>query len=189
MNALILEEHALGLGRVGTKNRGQTAGPSDTFRTRDGFILVQVIGQPLFERWAALMGEHEWLDDPRFATDDARGRHGEALSERMAEWCARRTSAEALSDLERAKIPAGPVFSPREALADPHVVAGGFFRELGVPGSDRTVPISEAPFRLSGAEVGPRGRAPALGEHTDIILGALGYGAAEIAELRRDGVV
>jgi crotonobetainyl-CoA:carnitine CoA-transferase CaiB-like acyl-CoA transferase len=189
MNPLLLEEGVLGLSRTGTGNRGQTVGPSDTFRTRDGFILVQVVGGPLFERWVNLMGERHWLDDARFASDEARGQNGEILSQRMAEWCASRTNAEALSELERAKIPAGPVYSPREVLADPHVAAGSFFRELPHPGALRPVLIAETPFRLSDADVGPRGRAPALGEHTDSILGALGYSPNELAVLRRDRVV
>jgi crotonobetainyl-CoA:carnitine CoA-transferase CaiB-like acyl-CoA transferase len=189
MNPLILEERLKGLGRVGTHNRSQTAGPSDTFRTRDGFILVQVVGQPLFERWANLMGEVVWLEDPRFGTDEQRGRHGEVLSRRMAEWCADRTNAEALSELESAKIPAGPVFSPRQVLVDPHVLGGGFFRDIVQPGAPCPVPVSETPFRLSEGDVGPRGRSPALGEHTESILGTLGYTTGEIAELRRERVV
>jgi crotonobetainyl-CoA:carnitine CoA-transferase CaiB-like acyl-CoA transferase len=189
MNPLLLEEGVLGLSRTGTGNRGQTVGPSDTFRTRDGFILVQVVGGPLFERWATLVGELGFLDDSRFGSDEARGQNGEILSERMAEWCATRTNAEALSELERAKIPAGPVYSPREVLADPHVAAAGFFREMSHPGASCPIPIAETPFRLSETDVGPRGRAPALGEHTESILGALGYAPDEVADLRRDRVV
>ena len=189
MNPLLLEEHVLELGRVGTQNRGQTVGPSDTFRTKDGWVLVQVIGQPLFQRWARLMGEEHWLVDPRFSSDDARGRHSQVLSTRMATWCAGRTTAEALSELERAKIPAGPVYAPRQVLDDPHVRAGGFFRALDYPGLERSAPIAETPFRLSETVAGPRGRAPALGEHTDSILSALGYSEQDIAELRREHVV
>ena len=54
---------------VATGNRAQTAAPSDCFRTTDGWVVVMVIGQPLFERWANLMGEPHWLDDPRFQDD------------------------------------------------------------------------------------------------------------------------
>lgn len=189
MSPLMLEERVLRLGRVATHNRGQTTGPSDTFRTKDGWILVQVIGQPLFERWARLMGDESLLTDPRFVTDDLRGRNGELLSQVMAEWCAGRTSAEALSVLERAKIPAGPVYSPAKALEDPHVRDGGFFRELPHPGIECSVPIAETPFRLSETGVGPRGRSPSLGEHTDSILSALGYTNEEIEDLRRERVV
>lgn len=189
MNPLLLEESVLALGRVGTHNRGQTVGPSDTFETRDGWILVQVIGQSQFERLAALVGEDEWKTDPRFSSDDARGRNGQALSERMARWCAGRTTAEALADLERAKIPAGPVYSPRQVLEDPHVAESGYLKGLAQPGIERPVPIAEVPFRLSETEVYPRGPAPALGEHTSVILTALGYSKDDIQELRRERVV
>src|SRR5436305_774543 len=114
--------------RVATLNRAQTAGPSDIFATADGWIIVQVVGRPLFERWAKLMGDDNWLTDPRFADDDGRGRNGELLSERMGRWCARRTTGEALAELEAARIPAGPVYSPQQALEDPHVLAAGLLQ-------------------------------------------------------------
>ena len=66
--------------RVATGNRAQTAAPVDIFRTTDGWLLCQVVGQPLFERWAKLMDQDgrqpddpDWLGDPRFASDLARG--------------------------------------------------------------------------------------------------------------------
>ena len=57
MNSTLIEQAVLQKNRVATGNRGQTAAPSDTFRTRDGWLLVSVVGNPLFERWARLMGE------------------------------------------------------------------------------------------------------------------------------------
>ncbi|HEX2336623.1 MAG TPA: CoA transferase, partial [Hyphomicrobiaceae bacterium] len=101
-NALLIEQAVVKPDRVPTQNRSQTAGPVDLFRTKDGWILVQVIGQPLFKRWAKLMGEELWLTDPRFKDDISRGEHGVILSERMARWCAERTSAEALDALGKA---------------------------------------------------------------------------------------
>ena len=69
-NALLIEQAVIAPNRVPTGNRGQTAAPVDIFRTRDGWILAQVIGQPLFKRWANLMGEPHWLDRPAL-----QGRH------------------------------------------------------------------------------------------------------------------
>jgi len=129
------------------------------------------------------------VHDPRFADDDARGRNGALLSERMARWCAGRTTADALAALERAQIPAGPVYSPEQALQDPHVRAAGLLREVDFPGLPIPAPISETPVRFSATPAGVRARAPRLGEHSDEILRELGYGAAEIAELRASGVV
>ena len=127
-NSTLIEQQVTTRDRVATMNRSQISAPSDTHRTRDGWILVQSLGQPLFERWTKLMGESHWLDDPRFVDDMGRGDNGQMISERMARWCAERTTAEALEALESARIPAGPVYSPQDALEDPHVAAAGFLR-------------------------------------------------------------
>jgi crotonobetainyl-CoA:carnitine CoA-transferase CaiB-like acyl-CoA transferase len=99
--------------RVPTGNLGQTAAPADIYRTKDGWVLCQVTGHPLFIRWARLMGEEDqWLSDPRFADDIKRGDNGPVVSDRMARWCAERTTQEAVDTLGGAMIPAGPVPQP-----------------------------------------------------------------------------
>src|SRR5215510_4095305 len=87
-NALLIEQAVIAPNRVPTRNRGQTAAPVDIFRTKDGWILCQVVGNPLFRRWAKLMGEPQWLADPRFKDDISRGDNGAIISERMRRWCA-----------------------------------------------------------------------------------------------------
>src|SRR5262249_5830687 len=125
-NGLLMEQEVLGIDRTPTGNRGQTSGPVDIFRTGDGWILVQGVGQPLFRRWASLMGEDRWLTDPRFKDDISRGENSAAISEPMAAWCAERTSSEALGILGKASIPAAPVLKPQQALDDEHVRSMGF---------------------------------------------------------------
>ncbi len=188
-NSYVVEQALLAPNRVASGNRSQIAAPSDTFATRDGWIIVQVLGAPLFRRWAALMGEDHWLTDPRFADDRARGEHGAIVSARMREWCATRTTAEALTALETARIPAGPVYSPQQVLDDAHVRASGALQHVDYPGTPRPAPISATPIRLSATPGAIRRRAPRLGEHTDEILARLGYTPAEIAALRAQRVV
>ncbi|HVN01024.1 MAG TPA: CoA transferase [Caulobacteraceae bacterium] len=188
-NSLLIEQEVLKINRRPTGNRGQTSGPVDIFKTRDGWILVQVIGQPLFRRWAKLMGEEHWLTDPRFKDDISRGEHGGLISERMGAWCAGRTSAEALDILGGASIPAAPVLKPQQTLDDPHVRAMEFFQPVDYPGLPRPAPLARTPVRLSETPASIRHRAPTLGEHTDAILAEIGYGDAEIAALRERGVV
>jgi crotonobetainyl-CoA:carnitine CoA-transferase CaiB-like acyl-CoA transferase len=188
-NAALVEQRVRKLDRVATGNRSQIAGPSDAFRTRDGWLLAQVIGAPLFERWCKLVGEPGFLTDSRFASDPARGENGAILSERMARWCAERTTEAALAELESANIPAGPVYSPQQAVDDPHVREAGILRDVDYPGLPIPAPISDTPVRFSASDVGIRARAPLLGEHTDPILRELGYDPAQIAELRKEGVI
>ena len=103
----------------------------------------------------------------------------------MAAWCALHTTAQALAALEAAGIPAGPVYTPREALEDPQVAAMGFLRMISdFPGLTRPVPVSGLPVTLSVTPALPPDRPPLLGEHTGAVLGALGYSAVEIAALR-----
>lgn len=188
-NSPLAEQAVLGSNRVGTGNRGQVYGPADAFRTRDGFVLVQVIGRPLFERWARLMGEPGWLEDPRFASDASRGDHADVLCERTARWCEGRTTSEALAALGAARIPAGPVLSPQGCLEHPQVRALDLFSPTCFPGIDGPVPVAKPPVRLAASEDAAAPRAPTLGEHTEAILAELGYDAAAIRELRRQGTV
>jgi len=188
-NAVLIEQDQTQRNRTSSHNRSQISGPADAFRTRDGWIFAQAVGDPLFRRWARLMGEEAWLDDPRFASDQTRGDHGEVLSARMAQWCGERTTEEALADLDRARIPAAPVYSPQEALDDPHVRAMRFLEPVAFPGLARPALVAGTPVRLSETPGAVRHRAPTLGEHTDAILAELGYGPEEIAELRAKRVV
>ena len=188
-NALLIEQGVLGINRVATGNRGQTSAPNDLFRTRDGWVICQVIGQPLYERWAKLMGEPEWLSDPRFRDDRARGDNGAVISERMARWCAERSTHEVLEILGKAMIPCGPLLAPQETLDHPQVAALGVLQPLDYPGLPQPAPVGRVPVTLSRTEPVTRRPPPVLGADTDAVLGELGYSTSEIATLRTDGVV
>jgi crotonobetainyl-CoA:carnitine CoA-transferase CaiB-like acyl-CoA transferase len=187
-SGMLIEEAVLGLDRTRSLNRSQTSGPSDILRTRDGWIVVAVNGDPLFRRVARLIGAPEWLDDPRFANDKTRGDHNDIISARLSQWCSTRTSTEAVAAFEAARVPAGPVYRPRETLADPHVRASGIFAETDFPGLGPT-PIAVTPVKLHATPGEIRRRPPILGEHTEEILGSLGYSASEIAVLAADGTI
>lgn len=189
MNGTAIEQNAIQRNRVATLNRSQTSGPADTFKTKDGWVLVQSVGGPLFKRWADLIGEDHWLDDPRFKDDISRGNNGELISERTATWCAKRTSKQVLEEMEAARLPAGPVLSPQEVLDDPHVAAKGLFQYVDYPGLDKPAPLMKTPIELSETPGEIRSRPPTLGEHTDEIMQELGYSQAQISILREKRVV
>ena len=187
--ALLAEEAIKSIDRPSYGNRGYSAGPSDIFKTTDGAVMVQVVGQPLFERWAKLMGEESWLQDPRFATDMDRGENGELLSARMQMWCKDMNTKEVLDALDEARIPCGPVLSAKQVLQDPHIKAMDFLQEMSFPGLKQPIPINTTPVKLSQTPGTIRQRTAELGEHTDEILDSLGYTTDKISEMRNARIV
>jgi crotonobetainyl-CoA:carnitine CoA-transferase CaiB-like acyl-CoA transferase len=117
-----------------------------------------------------------------------RGDHAAEIGERVGAWCARRSSAAALAELEAARVPCGPVYSPQDVLDDPHVRAAGLYSEIAYPGLERPAKVAAPPALLSDATPHVR-RAPLVGEHTHEILSELNYSASEIAELEASGAI
>ena len=189
-NSPIIEQALLQLNRVGSGNRAQHVAPSDIFKTRDGrAIVIQVVGNPLFERWAKLLGAEDWIDDPRFSSDASRGDNGALISQRAAAWCAERTQDQALAELEAARVPAGPVVTVQEAQDDSHVQAMGLFNPVEFPGLAHPAPVASAPVQLSESPPKITSQPPLLGEHTDVVLAELGYSKSDVAEFRRKRVI
>ncbi|HEV2097402.1 MAG TPA: CoA transferase [Stellaceae bacterium] len=188
-NATLIEQALTGADRVATLNRGFNAAPADIYRCKDGWIVTTVIGPAMFRRWVRMIGEDHWLSDPRFADDQSRADNGEVVAARMGQWCAERSCAEALAALEEASIVAGQVYSPRQALDDNHIRAAGLLDEVSYPTLAGTLPLAPTPVELSETPGVYHRAAPLLGEHTAEILASLGYGAAEIAALRREKVI
>lgn len=189
-NAALIEQGVTGINRVPTGNRGQTTAPVNLYKTKDNrWVLVQVLGQPLYARWAKLMGEPHWLTDPRFADDDLRGRHGEIIGERMIRWCAEHTAEEVARILGDAKIPTGPVLKPQETLDHPQVQALGILQDTDYPGLPRPAPVAAVPIWMSETKPVKRRRPPTLGEHTAEVLAELGYADGDIAALRARNVI
>jgi len=184
---MLMEEATGARRRVPTANRSPIAGPSDLFAAKDGWVLIQVIGQAMFRRWTDLVGRPELHDDPRFATDILRGDNGEELSAIMAEWCAMRTVEECLSRLKQARIPATHLLRPEQVLQ----AENGLTSSLGwmdYPGAKVPLPVAKPPAMVAGADFGRVRPAPSLGQHSDDILRGLGLDADEIARLREAGI-
>jgi crotonobetainyl-CoA:carnitine CoA-transferase CaiB-like acyl-CoA transferase len=143
-----------------------------------------VLGDGMFAKVARLVGHPEWIDDPRFATDNDRADNGEALSAGVAAWCIRYTNAEALKLLRDARLPGAPVNSLQQALEEPQLAALGMLQDVPHPGR-ANLQLFKSPIVADGEFATIRSRPPLAGEHTDAILGELGYSATQIAALHR----
>jgi crotonobetainyl-CoA:carnitine CoA-transferase CaiB-like acyl-CoA transferase len=186
----LIEQALTQVNRVATGNRGQIVAPSDVYQTRDGWVMVSVVGNPLFVRWANLVGKPEWVADPRFATDALRGEHSEHISDVMNEWTRSRTTAEVLELLDQARVPCGEVLKPAETLVHEQVQTMQYLVNMMFPGLDQPYPLPRTPIEFSASNMTRElTRPPLLGEHTDEILLELGFNRAEIELLRAERVV
>lgn len=163
------------------------SGPSDVFRARDGWFIMQVIGQKAFRRWCKLVQRPELVDDPRFANDDLRGENGAELSAIMQAWCAGRSRDECVAILGEAGVGCGPVLSPAEVAGGAHDLRRTFLQEIPFPDS-RPVPVAPPPARIAPGMV-EMARPPLLGEHTHEVLAEYGFTANEIEALAQAGVI
>jgi crotonobetainyl-CoA:carnitine CoA-transferase CaiB-like acyl-CoA transferase len=188
-NAVLIEQALTAANRVPQGNRGYLSAPGDLFRTQSGWIIAQTIGQPMFERWCAMVDRRDLIDDPRFGNDEQRGRHSADISAVMQAWCAARERDAVLAALAATKIPAAPVLSPQQALDDAHIRAAGLLPQRPFADTGTHYPLAQHPVELSADPAVFARPAPRLGQHTQEVLETLGYDAAAIAELRASGVV
>lgn len=189
MTPLLAERSVTGIRREQQGNAGYYASPSDSYRTRDGWIIVPTIGDQMFRRWARLVGRQDLIEDPRCKDDITRGDNYKLINDAMTGWCANLTRDEAIEQLERARIPCGPVYELDEVLNDAQVRARRLLEEKHFPGGAKAVPVANVPVRLSETPGEVRHRAPVLGEHTDEVLTELGFTAAEITAFRNEGAI
>jgi len=184
-----LEAYLKDRNRPRSGNRGQFGAPADLFRTLDGWIQAQVIGQTQFKRWCQLIGKSELVDDLRFQSDSDRAENGQLLNAHMQAWIGDLTTKKAMELLEKVGIPAGPMLSPTEVISDPHVLESGLISWIEYPGLTSPVPLANSPVELSAFDTQTRVRSPTLGEHTNEVLVSLGYSQEEITNMRRARVV
>jgi len=181
-NPMLIEEATGARQRVASGNRSPIAGPSDLFRTRDGWIMVQVIGQSMFERWTRLVERPELLSDERFSNDQARGVNGVFLSRVTAKWAVEKSNSQCLELLRKNRLPASPVLLPSEVLTAPEVALSGLVQSVR-QADGSAIPLVVPPIRFGDAPAPLLRPAPSLGQDTLAILREAGFDESRIAEL------
>ena len=160
--------------------------PYQPFEAADQPIIIAVGNDRQFARLAEIVGHSEWTEDPVFKTNAARVAARQTLVPMIADIVATKPAAQWLAQLEAAGIPAGPINSISQALADPQAVHRGA-RIDGDGGALGRVPMVGSPMRIDGERADSPLPPPALGEHGDLLREWVD--AAELERLKAAGIV
>ena len=136
----------------------------------------------------AAIGRPELADDPRFASRVPRIRNFQALIEILRPVFATLERDPLMARMAENQVPCAKVNGVADAMRDPEVAHLGLFHELTHPRYGTMTAMRRA-ARINGAREDAGKPPPALGEHTDQVLAGLGLAAADIAALRRDGII
>lgn len=165
--------------------------PYQVFPSSDGYFILGAGNDEQFRRLSALLGEPNWADDARFATNAARVHNREALIDLISQRTTQHPRDHWLKALEKMGVPCGPVNTIDQVFADPQVD----HRQMKITmphalAADGTVPLIGNPLKLSATPVTHRRAPPELGEHTDEVLEELlNLDAQERQRLRQEGVI
>jgi crotonobetainyl-CoA:carnitine CoA-transferase CaiB-like acyl-CoA transferase len=162
--------------------------PYQSFPTADGWINIGAANQANWLRLLQVLDAGELGTDPRFKDNASRMANLPALVELLSERLRTRATADWLSRLDRAGVPAGPVLSILDMQRDPQALARGMIIEAE---HSRLGPVKTLglPIRFSSTPGGVRRGAPRLGEHSREVLAELGYDTRAIERLLEDGAV
>lgn len=169
--------------------RGRPHALHGAFRCSDERWLLLFMPEPhWWPRFCEAVGRPQWVEDPRFADIGARRQHMAELTALMDVLFAERPHEEWGALFDAQGFIWGPASTVAELAEDPQAAATGLFPTVEHPrsGTFRTV---GSPVGVRGAETGPRGPAPDLGQHTAQVLRELGLSSAEVQALVADGVV
>src|SRR5215467_4594931 len=160
-------------------NDHPTGIPTGVFKTKDGHINIAAAGQHMYRRLCEALGVEGLIEDARFRTAAARSKNRAALAVELERAMAHRTSAEWVDLLNTKGVPSGPILDVKEVFDNEQVR----HLEMAVPVKHAELGelrLQAPPATLSRTPATVRGPAPDAGEHTDEILGELGFSAADV---------
>jgi len=189
MESLVPEYDHAGVVRERTGGALPGIVPSNTYTTQDGQnIVIAGNGDAIFKRLMQAIGRGDMADDPQLARNDGRVPRTAEIDGAIQAWCDTQTIDDALAALQQADVPVGKIYSVRDMMNDPQFLARGMFEQHAF--ADGTpIKLPAITPKLSETPGETKWLGPALGEHNDEVLRALGYDDAHIAQLRAEKII
>jgi formyl-CoA transferase len=189
MESLLPEYSAFGAVRGAAGSALPGIAPSNAYLCGDGgYALIAGNGDSIFRRLMATIERADLAADPALADNAGRVARVAELDAAIGAWTAQRDVAEVLARLDEASVPAGRIYSVADIAADPHYLARGMLQTIDTGDGDALQVPGIVP-KLSRTPGAQRRNAPRLGQDTDAVLAEIGLTPAQIAELKRRGVV
>jgi crotonobetainyl-CoA:carnitine CoA-transferase CaiB-like acyl-CoA transferase len=181
-------QHVLG---YTASNRPRALAPNpliNHFKTKDErwICLITRQGSKDWPPLCKALGRKDLIGDARFASSKSRRENKTALVALLDDAFARFTLGEIGPALDQEDLIWAPVLSPAEAIADGQAIAAGCVVETP-NGKGASFKAPAGPIRFPGADDGPKGPAPGVGQHTRAVLSELGYSTGEIDALFSSG--
>ena len=162
---------------------------SDCFRTKDGWVMLATISNPIWKRFSRAIGREDLKEDPRFHDDMSRFENRQVLLSIVQEWLNERTTQEVLDLMQKARVPCAQINSIEEMMTDPKVTSTNMMVNLEYP-EIGAVPVAGTAIKLSKTPGGVARRAPKVGEQNEEIYSELlGLDSQAVAELEKDGIL
>ena len=168
-------------------NRHPLLCPFGLFKAKDGGVTIAAPTDAWWAILCSLIGRDELIADSRTSTNERRLANADFVYGEVEAFTMPRTRRE-LMETFGGRLPFGPVYDIADIMGDPHFAARQMLVDVPHPGLDKMVRLAGIPIKMTGTPGRIARRAPQLGEHTDLVLGELGYPQLEIDRLRQQHI-